>query len=57
MPASDNSSNTARFDVTWRDHHEPRCRPEHSPGTAFADLDHLAGTEIFSRLCERYERD
>jgi hypothetical protein len=28
-----------------------------SPGDAFADLDHLAGTETFSRLYERYERD
>lgn len=28
-----------------------------SPGDAFADLDHLAGTTTFSRLYERYERD
>ncbi|MGH3822065.1 MAG: hypothetical protein ACRDRA_04385 [Pseudonocardiaceae bacterium] len=28
-----------------------------SPGDAFADLDHLAGTKTFSRLYERYERD
>ncbi|MPZ65918.1 MAG: hypothetical protein GEU83_10515 [Pseudonocardiaceae bacterium] len=28
-----------------------------SPGDAFADLDHLAGTETFIRLYERYERD
>lgn len=28
-----------------------------SPGDAFADLNHLAGTETFSRLYERYERD
>ena len=28
-----------------------------SPGDAFADLDHLTGTETFSRLYERYERD
>ncbi len=28
-----------------------------SPGDAFADLDHLAGIETFSRLYERYERD
>ncbi|MGH3568324.1 MAG: hypothetical protein ACRDRH_20305 [Pseudonocardia sp.] len=28
-----------------------------SPGDAFADLDHLAGTETFRRLYERYERD
>ncbi|MGH3771103.1 MAG: hypothetical protein ACRDRW_06875 [Pseudonocardiaceae bacterium] len=28
-----------------------------SPGDAFADLDHLAGSETFVRLYERYERD
>ncbi|MDQ2883753.1 MAG: hypothetical protein M3Y48_22000 [Actinomycetota bacterium] len=28
-----------------------------SPGDAFADLDHLAGAETFSRLYERYEGD
>ncbi|MGH3428383.1 MAG: hypothetical protein ACRDQZ_12585 [Mycobacteriales bacterium] len=28
-----------------------------SPGDAFADLDHLAGTTTFVRLYERYERD
>jgi hypothetical protein len=28
-----------------------------SPGDAFADLDHLAGTEMFNQLYERYERD
>ncbi len=28
-----------------------------SPGDAFADLDHLAGTETFNRLYERYEGD
>ncbi|MGH3830110.1 MAG: hypothetical protein ACRDRS_06590 [Pseudonocardiaceae bacterium] len=28
-----------------------------SPGDAFADLDHLTGTETFVRLYERYERD
>ncbi|MGH3812390.1 MAG: hypothetical protein ACRDUV_08030 [Pseudonocardiaceae bacterium] len=28
-----------------------------SPGDAFADLDHLAGTETFSRLYERHEGD
>lgn len=28
-----------------------------SPGDAFTDLDHLAGTATFSRLYERYERD
>lgn len=28
-----------------------------SPGDAFADLDHLAGTGTFTRLYERYERD
>ncbi len=28
-----------------------------SPGDAFADLDHLAGTTVFDRLYERYERE
>lgn len=28
-----------------------------SPGDAFADLDHLAGTAMFTGLYERYERD
>ncbi|MGH3972319.1 MAG: hypothetical protein ACRDS9_03195 [Pseudonocardiaceae bacterium] len=28
-----------------------------SPGDAYADLDHLAGTETFSRLYERHEGD
>lgn len=28
-----------------------------SPGDAFADLDHLASTETFLRLYERYDRD
>jgi hypothetical protein len=28
-----------------------------SPGDAFADLDHLAGPDLFTRLYERHERD
>jgi hypothetical protein len=37
--------------------HWTPLRPPSWPGDAFADLDHLAGSDVFLRLYERHERD